>query len=350
MMAPVVVRVDDTSQVAAARRAAADLSWRLHFDETTAGRLALVVTELATNLVKHGGGGEVLLRQVETSPDTVEVFALDRGPGMANVARCLEDGYSTAGSPGTGFGAVQRVASGFDVWSRPKSGAAVRIEIAPAGEARREAGFQVGGLSIPAAGETECGDAWSAERRPGSLMLLVVDGLGHGPDAAIAAREAVQNFDGAPGVLPALRVEALNLALRATRGAAVAVAHIDAAREVPVEHPGDQAGMTLEQPRIRGEVMPGGDAVGVHHEHGALVPGIRVFLDAPCALPGGAVLRHEVPHRFGGVDGRADVAQPREAHELAGGIDVGHRHRRSPRGAQGQVQRFHPQGRKDAGR
>ncbi|MFI5328965.1 MAG: ATP-binding protein, partial [Candidatus Rokuibacteriota bacterium] len=231
-MAPIVIRVEESSQVAAARRAAADLSWRLHFDETTAGRLALVVTELATNLVKHGGGGEVLLRQVETSPDTVEVFALDRGPGMANVARCLEDGYSTAGSAGTGLGAVQRVASGFDVWSRPKSGAAVRIEIAPAGEARREAGFQIGGLAVPAAGETECGDAWSAERRPGSLTLLVVDGLGHGPAAAIAAQQAVQSFDGAPGVLPARRVEALNLALRATRGAAVAVAHIDAARKL----------------------------------------------------------------------------------------------------------------------
>jgi hypothetical protein len=50
---------------------------------------------------------------------------------MANIARCLEDGYSTAGSPGTGLGAVQRLSSGFDVWSRPKSGVAVRIEIAP---------------------------------------------------------------------------------------------------------------------------------------------------------------------------------------------------------------------------
>src|SRR6185436_1518023 len=112
MMAPVIVRVDDSSHVAAARRAAADLAWRLHFDETTAGRLALVVTELATNLVKHGGGGEVMLRQVDVAPaGFVEVVALDRGPGMANVTRCLEDGYSTAGSPGTGLGAVQRLST-----------------------------------------------------------------------------------------------------------------------------------------------------------------------------------------------------------------------------------------------
>jgi anti-sigma regulatory factor (Ser/Thr protein kinase) len=232
MMGPIVVRVDESSQVAAARRAAADLAWRLHLDETTAGRLALVVTELATNLVKHGGGGEILLRQVEAAPDTVEVFALDHGPGMANVARCLEDGYSTAGSAGTGFGAVHRLSSGFDVWSRPQNGAAVRIEIRPHGEARPDAGFQIAGLSIPAAGETECGDAWSVEHRPGSATLLVVDGLGHGPDAAIAAREAVQSFDGAPGLPPIHRVEVLNQALRATRGAAVAVAHIDASRKL----------------------------------------------------------------------------------------------------------------------
>ena len=232
MATPIVVRVEEPSQVAAARRAAADLSWQLRFDETTAGRLALVVTELATNLVKHGGGGELLLRQVETPPGAVEVFALDRGPGMANVARCLEDGYSTAGSPGTGLGAVQRVSSGFDVWSRLKNGAAVRIEIAAHAEDRRESGFLIGGLSIPTAGEVECGDAWSVERRPGSATVLVADGLGHGPEAAVAARQAVQSFTDASGVAPAPRVDALNLALRATRGAAVAVANIDAASKL----------------------------------------------------------------------------------------------------------------------
>jgi anti-sigma regulatory factor (Ser/Thr protein kinase) len=232
MTDPIVVRVEQPSQVAAVRRAAADLSWRLHFDETTAGRLALVVTELATNLVKHGGGGEVMLRQVDVAPaGFVEIVAFDRGPGMANVTRCLEDGYSTAGSAGTGLGAVQRLSTGFDVWSRPKNGVVVRIKIAPQGEAPCD-GFQIGGISVPAPGEVECGDAWSDERRPGSATVLVADGLGHGPDAAVAAREAVGAFEASAGALPVPRVEAINIALRPTRGAAIAVAHIDAALKV----------------------------------------------------------------------------------------------------------------------
>jgi anti-sigma regulatory factor (Ser/Thr protein kinase) len=232
MTEPILVHVTEANQVAGARRAAADLAWRLNFDEATAGRLALVVTELATNLVKHGGGGDVVLRQVQVPAGAVEVFALDRGPGMANIARCLEDGYSTAGSPGTGLGAVQRLSSGFDVWSRPKSGVAVRIEIAPRSAAQPDSGFQIGGISVPAPGEIECGDAWSEERRPGNATVLVVDGLGHGPTAAVAARKAVQVFGESPGALPVPRVEALNAALGATRGAAVAVAHIDAARKI----------------------------------------------------------------------------------------------------------------------
>jgi hypothetical protein len=85
---------------------------------------------------------------------------------------------------------------------------------------------------VPAPGETECGDAWSEEQGPGNATVLVVDGLGHGPDAAVAAREAVRIFGESSGALPVPRVEALNAALRATRGAAIGVAHIDAARKL----------------------------------------------------------------------------------------------------------------------
>jgi serine/threonine protein phosphatase PrpC len=83
---------------------------------------------------------------------------------------------------------------------------------------------------VPIAGEVESGDGWSHVRDSHRVRLLVADGLGHGPAAAIAAREAVQTFDALPEARPAESVERMHMALRATRGASVAVAELDEER------------------------------------------------------------------------------------------------------------------------
>jgi anti-sigma regulatory factor (Ser/Thr protein kinase) len=222
----------DTSQVGAARRAAVELAHSLGFDEATTGQVSLIVTEAGTNLVKHGGGGQLLLRVVEeeAEPRQLEVVALDRGPGMANVARCLQDGYSTAGSPGTGLGALRRLSSAFDIYSRPGHGTAVLARVgngagAP-GVARRRR-MDVGGLCVAKPGEDACGDGWEAEAGVSGVTVLVADGLGHGPPAAEAARESVNVFRSLRGRPPAARLEAIHAALRSTRGAAVAISEVD---------------------------------------------------------------------------------------------------------------------------
>lgn len=223
--------VEETSQVAAARRVTVELSGLLGFDDAAAGRAALIVTELATNLLKHAGRGEVLLSAVEgQSVRFLEVAALDRGPGMANPVRCFEDGFSTAGSAGTGLGAVRRMASWLDVYSRPLGTAVIARIAADAGPLAR--GCSVDGLSVARQGEDQCGDAWDRETRSGIVTLLIVDGLGHGAGAAEAAREAVRAFRHAAGAPPAARVEGIHRALRATRGAAVAVVELDGGRHV----------------------------------------------------------------------------------------------------------------------
>ena len=61
--ASALVRVTESSQVGEARRTDAALCHRLGFEDTEGGRVSIVATELATNLVKHGGGGEVLIRR-----------------------------------------------------------------------------------------------------------------------------------------------------------------------------------------------------------------------------------------------------------------------------------------------
>jgi anti-sigma regulatory factor (Ser/Thr protein kinase) len=178
------VAIDDPSQVAQARRAGAALARAIGLDEERTGRLALVVTESGTNLLRHAGGGQILLRAVDDhGAPAIEVLALDRGPGMANAGRCLEDGYSTAGGAGTGLGAMRRLSILFDLYSRQGHGTAILSRV---GGAAPGPGLVIEGVSVAAPGEQVCGDAWEEERRADGVAILVVDGLGHGPAAADA--------------------------------------------------------------------------------------------------------------------------------------------------------------------
>ena len=230
-----LLSVTEPSQVSAARRSGADIAGTLDFDETRTGKVALAVTEAGTNLLKHAGGGEVVLRwRGDSAPAWVELLALDRGPGMPNVARCLEDGFSTSGSPGTGLGALRRLASVFDIYSRSGLGTALVVRVNAStngGVAPAARALEVEGITVPKPGEDVCGDAFAEQPRVDGTTLIVVDGLGHGPGAADAARAAVSAFRGATGG-PAQRLEVVHQALRATRGAAVAIADVDVTAEV----------------------------------------------------------------------------------------------------------------------
>jgi anti-sigma regulatory factor (Ser/Thr protein kinase) len=225
--AALALSIEDSSQVATARRAAAELARRLTLDDDTAGRLALVVTEAAANVLRHGRGGRILLRITEHAAAGVEVLALDQGPGMDNVARCAADGYSSGGTPGTGLGAIQRQADFFDAYSRPNRGTALLMRVAPRRAVTAPRDVLVAGVSIAKPGEEVCGDAWDEEPRRDGTTLLVADGLGHGPAAAEAAAVAVQTFRGGRNKRPGERLDLIHAALRATRGAAVAVLDID---------------------------------------------------------------------------------------------------------------------------
>ena len=217
-----LVTVAEATHVSEARRRAGDIAHTLGLDETTAGRVALVVTEMATNLLKHAGGGEVFVGQMELSHG-VQVIAMDRGRGIPNVGASLVDGFSTAGSSGTGLGAIKRNADFFDIYTSP-TGTVIAANVLAK---RRDKPPTVGGVCVPARGERECGDAWAVWSAGGLTSVFVVDGLGHGPDAAHAAGTAVATFR-RHAERPAPDVMALvHAALKPTRGAAVALAELD---------------------------------------------------------------------------------------------------------------------------
>ncbi|RZL32700.1 MAG: histidine kinase [Rubrivivax sp.] len=215
--------VEDASQVGEVRRAAQLLAHELGFDETAAGRLALGVTELGTNLVRHAGGGALLLG---VDGGAVELLSLDSGPGM-DVQRCLGDGYSTGGTAGTGLGAVKRLADRFDAFSLAGRGAVIsaRFGAPPAAVS----GFSIGAVGLAAPGERVSGDGWGLRARDGHVSLMLADGLGHGPEAADAADMALMLFQRSSQASPAALLEDAHPTMRSTRGAAVAIVSLAAA-------------------------------------------------------------------------------------------------------------------------
>ena len=226
---PLHQRVEDSSQVGEARRRAASLCRDLGFDESRAGQVALVVTELATNLVKHtaGAGGDLVLRPLEEAEATgIDVLSLDRGPGIASIGKAMRDGRSTAGSAGTGLGAVRRLSSVFDIWSSPGRGAAVLSRLWKSSPPGVPPPMEVGVVCLPVQGEQACGDAWAMKRGRDVTTFLLADGLGHGPDAAAAADLAVAIFEKQASRGPAELVHLIHAGLLGTRGAAVAVAEV----------------------------------------------------------------------------------------------------------------------------
>lgn len=220
------VTINHASDAAEARRVGQGLAAQLGFNDTRSGQLAIVITEAATNILKHAGDGRMQLSIVNHGGRRcIEVLALDQGPGIANLAQAMTDGVSSTGTAGTGLGAMRRLADQFDWYSAPGKGTAILLRLwqdgAPA------AAPLVGGVCLPLASESVSGDAWAATPSPAGLTLLAADGLGHGPEAAKAAEPALRVLAAAPQLAPAELLQACHDALRPTRGAAVAVAALD---------------------------------------------------------------------------------------------------------------------------
>jgi anti-sigma regulatory factor (Ser/Thr protein kinase) len=212
--------IDDSSKVGEARRAAHALA-NFEFTAEIAGKVTIAATELANNLLLHAGGGVLLIQTLgEDDAAVVELLAIDRGPGMADVDRCLRDGYSTAGTPGTGLGAIRRLATEFDIHSTPGEGTIVMARFGNSG------GPRYGAVSVALEGEIECGDAWSLKQDSQGLTLFVVDGLGHGTFAAEAARTAVGAFELNPTAEPQDVMVRANGLMSKTRGGAAACARL----------------------------------------------------------------------------------------------------------------------------
>lgn len=219
----VQIPVDHHSAVQVAADRARTLARECGLPGALPDHAAVLASELATNIDKHARDGAIYL-QPSPRGDGLDVVAVDRGPGIADIPLSFTDGYTTTRTLGAGLGTVLRTATDFTLRSEPGRGTLAHAWLTDTPGHQHPVG--VGGLCLPATGEEVSGDGYAVARHDGVWTGLVLDGLGHGPEAATATRRAVRTFRADPDLPPAELLTALHKALRHSRGAAATVVRV----------------------------------------------------------------------------------------------------------------------------
>lgn len=280
-----LIDIVESSQVGEARRLANVFADRVQLSEDDRGKVALITTELGTNLVKHAKQGYLLLRILgdgEGEGEGVEVLSVDRGPGITHVGQALRDGFSTAGTRGQGLGAISRKAHEFDL-STDHRGTVVLARFWCEGFKPAQRLMETGGVCVRLKTERVCGDGWVVTQDKGRVVMMVVDGLGHGQLAADAALEAAQAFNRTATGAIVDTLHAMHAQLKATRGAAGAVCEII---------PGTQRLSYAGIGNIAGSIITGGRRVSLVSQNGTLGAQMRppTVFDYPFAEDAVAIL------------------------------------------------------------
>ena len=185
------------------------------------GELDIIVAELVSNLVKHAGGGQLLVKLIEhEGVQGMEIISMDDGIGMTDVSRMVADGVSTKNTLGHGLGAMKRLSDFFQVYSLKDWGTLILIRIfdEPLPLYKKPSRWDVKSVILPKPGEVACGDGFFCTSNSDEIKLFLGDGLGHGPEAAKAVLLAGEAFLEKEESDPAEMIRHINSAVKKTRG------------------------------------------------------------------------------------------------------------------------------------
>jgi anti-sigma regulatory factor (Ser/Thr protein kinase) len=224
--------IEDRSFVSYVKREIHNLV-KEYFTEQRTGEIDIVISELTSNIIKHAGRGELLYRLTTNEEKrSFEVLAIDSGPGIKDIGAMMKDGTSTSNTLGQGLGAISRLCSFYQIYSRSSFGTIVYCKISPEAYDDDQFGekhFHADALSVCKPGETFCGDGYSIVKSPTRLNIFLGDGLGHGPHAHEASQTAVQSFVRHNGrqLSPPDLLRTIHVDVKKTRGLVGSVALIN---------------------------------------------------------------------------------------------------------------------------
>lgn len=240
----------------------AAIAQRLGFSELRRENMALVVSEMISNQLKHAGGKGML--QIWQQPGPVlDILSLDYGPGIADLPLAEEDGYSSVNTLGKGLGSIRRLSDQAHAYSRQEShgrekrwnGTALLARFCPRG--KLECGdrgehptLKIGLFSRSLSDDRYNGDRIYVRQDHETVRWMHLDGLGHGEPAEKATADLaglLQHYDA-----PAETLAAVDRQLHNSRGAVAIIGELGlGSRALHILGVGDMHAHIMEQDGMR---------------------------------------------------------------------------------------------------
>lgn len=240
------LQIDNESDVGVCRRKAVNLAVQMGFDEVKTGEVAIMVTELVTNVIQHGGGsGKLVICQFcDTQNYTaMEIWCCDSGHGISDFQKVLKDGYSGKKSLGIGIGTIRRFSDEMEINPSltddfketffsgcPRFKNCIRtVKYLPnkywMGTNKN---IEIGAASRCKPGEILNGDSYIVTHLGPSLSVAaVIDGLGHGREANLASQLAREQIILKSELPVSTLMQQVHKALRGTRGSTIGLVRLD---------------------------------------------------------------------------------------------------------------------------
>ena len=226
----VTLKADDRSYFAIIKKEVHVLAVSAGFNVGRIGEIDIVVAEMVSNLVKHAGGGQLLVKLVmEGGMQGIEIISIDNGPGMVDVTRMVADGVSTKNTLGHGLGAMRRLADVFQVYSLKDWGTVILVRVFEEEQTiyTKPSRIEIRSVVTPKPGEHECGDGFHSIVTSQRVKLFLGDGLGHGREAAKVVKLAIEAFEKCEETEPQEIIRYIDQEVKKTRGLVATIAIFD---------------------------------------------------------------------------------------------------------------------------
>ncbi|TYS14802.1 anti-sigma regulatory factor [Rossellomorea vietnamensis] len=121
------VKITNEWDIVAARQLGRNVAKDLGFGTVDQARITTAISELARNIYLYAGQGQICIEKLsENGKNGVRIIAVDEGPGIKDIRKVMEDGFSTSGGLGAGLPGVKRLMDEFNVESTPGEGTDIR--------------------------------------------------------------------------------------------------------------------------------------------------------------------------------------------------------------------------------